>query len=479
MRRTSSSARSAFAAFEPLRRGVRVAPPDQLVLRIGHLAVEEALRRGDALGIHRVVDACGARCRTDADLTLQARGDVGSRAQAPGTGAQMEQPCEQCLRLERRGAAAKWPEVAARAVHTPRDRQTRKRVLGRELEERDLRQVLAQAVVGRLATPDLLRLAQRGLQLGAHDLDIDLADVANQIEHFAPVGGGVAQVAADALAQVLRLADVQQTPVLTGEAVDAGSLGQCGDACTSQMADEAPAVAGPVLKVEQFAEAQHPVAAQQLAELKKDLDGHARVAERAVSIDDRNTEVSGQRVERAPAQARQEAAGQAQRAAAGLFEDLAAQRQARGIQERDIEAGVVGDEHGAGRELDETRQHHRDGRPLGQHVLGDAGELGDEVGQAASGVYELGELSDDATALDAQRADLDDAVAAARRAAGGLEVDDDEWGLVEAAGERGMGGGDPTPGRLVKREARVAGEESADEARAELLVGARLREDEV
>jgi NAD(P)-dependent dehydrogenase (short-subunit alcohol dehydrogenase family) len=49
-------------------------------------------------------------------------------------------------------------------------------------------------------------------------------------------------------------------------------------------------------------------------------------------------------------------------------------------------------------------------------------------------VHELGELSDDATALDAQRADLDDAMAAARRAAGGLEVDDDERGLVEAAG---------------------------------------------
>src|SRR4029434_6046150 len=121
-----------------------------------------------------------------------------------------------------------------------------------------------------------------------------------------------------------------------------------------------------------------------------------------------------------------------------------------------------------GGERDKARQHRVDARSVSEHGLGDAGELGDEAGQTASGMDELGELADDATAVDAHGPDLDDAVTAGRRAAGGFEVDDHKRGLVDATRERRVCGGDPTAGRMMKREAPVAGEQRADEARAKL-----------
>src|SRR5215470_16128889 len=115
--------------------------------------------------------------------------------------------------------------------------------------------------------------------------------MADEIEDLAAVRAVVAQIAAHALAEVVRFADVEQAAVLAGKAVYARRRRQRRDPRAWQQADETPPIAGAMLEVEQIAEAAHAVAAQQLAEVEEDLHRHARVAEGPVAIDDRDAEM--------------------------------------------------------------------------------------------------------------------------------------------------------------------------------------------
>jgi hypothetical protein len=98
--------------FVALPGAVRVPPPLQLGRGGVDLAVEEALGGDHLLGVGAAVDACRARRRAAADLPVQARCDLGRRTQTGAAGAQPEKARQQRLRLHRRGAAAKRPEVA-------------------------------------------------------------------------------------------------------------------------------------------------------------------------------------------------------------------------------------------------------------------------------------------------------------------------------------------------------------------------------
>ena len=112
-----------------------------------------------------------------------------------------------------------------------------------------------------------------------------------------------------------------------------------------------------------------------------------------------------------------------------------------GLQEPDVEPGVVGDQHRAAGELEKHRQHRVDGRGVAHHRRGDAGQLDDLRRDAALRIDQGGELAEHHAAADLDRADLGDRVGGvpvgARRAtAGGLQVDDDESGFAQRHSRR-------------------------------------------
>ena len=98
---------------------------------------------------------------------------------------------------------------------------------------------------------------------------------------------------------------------------------------------------------------------------------------------------------------------------------------ARRLEEAGVERGVVGDEDRIGEELEQLWQDLLHPRRGGDHGLGNAGQHGNERGDRTAGVDQGGELAELFPAADLDRADLGDAVSV-RRAAGGLEVEDDE-----------------------------------------------------
>lgn len=83
------------------------------------------------------------------------------------------------------------------------------------------------------------------------------------------------------------------------------------------------------------------------------------------------------------------------------------------------------DEDGSGGELEEGGQGGLDARGVADHRVGDAGQDGDEGRDRVAGIDERLELPEHLTTPHFDRAEFGDA-ALLRRAAGGLEVDDDE-----------------------------------------------------
>ena len=104
-------------------------------------------------------------------------------------------------------------EVDARVVLVERDREVRVGL------------VVAQAdVEARLVALDEVVLGQQRLGLGGHEQEVDLVDAVDHLDRAArdPVG----EVAGDALADRLRLADVDDLARVVVEQVDAGPVGQ-------------------------------------------------------------------------------------------------------------------------------------------------------------------------------------------------------------------------------------------------------------
>jgi hypothetical protein len=63
------------------------------------------------------------------------------------------------------------------------------------------------------------------------------------------------------------------------------------------------------------------------------------------------------------------------------------------VEEREVEAHVVPDDHATADELEERRQHRGDRRCGRDHAVGDAGQTGDERGDGGAGVHERLELA--------------------------------------------------------------------------------------
>src|SRR5947207_13047446 len=95
-----------------------------------------------------------------------------------------------------------------------------------------------------------------------------------------------------------------------------------------------------------------------------------------------------------------------------------------------------------------------------------------------AGIDERDEALAEPSALDPDRADLDDA-GGRRPVTGRLEVDRHERHLVERARERVVDARAPAPVPRVEAEARVGAEACGEQARAALRRAALRREDEV
>jgi hypothetical protein len=103
----------------------------------------------------------------------------------------------------------------------------------------------------------------------------------------------------------------------------------------------------------------------------------------------------------------------------------------RGVEERAVESNVVADDHRIVRELDPCGQYLVDCGRRPQHVVGDAGQRRDLVGDRHARVHERVERAEHLAAAQLERAHFGDGVAAARRAAGRLEIDDHERHVVQ------------------------------------------------
>ena len=160
-------------------------------------------------------------------------------------------------------------------------------------------------------------------------------------------------------------------------------------------------------------------------------------------------------------------------------EPAAAQAREIGVDEPDVEAGVVGDEHGARAEPQELVEHRPDARPPADVVLGDARDLRDLGGNHAAGVDEPLHPRRLAEAAHADGPQLDDARDAGP-GAGGLEVEDDVVGQLERRVEQRR---DLVPlgeGHLARRaphEPRVSPDDLVDQLMHERGGGAPQREE--
>ena len=131
-----------------------------------------------------------------------------------------------------------------------------------------------------------------------------------------------------------------------------------------------------------------------------------------------------------------------------------------GLEEADVERGVVRDEHGAAGELEEAGQHLLDRRGADQHRGGDPGQHLDERRHRAAGVHERLELAEDLAAAHLDRPDLGDR-AVRGGAAGGLQVDDDERDVRQRRPDVLQAELDRAPGR-VGGGVRPDGAQAAD-----------------
>ena len=223
---------------------------------------------------------------------------------------------------------------------------------------------------------------------------------------------GRGEVAAHAGADVAARADVEDAVAAVLEEVDAGGAGQgVGEEPLASLRRGDPgAVARELL------EGVDAEVADALDQAVQHVDGGAGVVQRAVVGRGRRAEDLGERGE--PVVRRLVAHDELARQLEGVEDREPGPRSADAgggrLEEADVEAGVVGDEDAAGRELEEGGQRALDARRVAHHRVGDAGEHRDEGRDGLGRVDEGLELAEHLAAAHLDRADLGDA--ALRRA---------------------------------------------------------------
>ncbi len=125
-----------------------------------------------------------------------------------------------------------------------------------------------------------------------------------------------------------------------------------------------------------------------------------------------------------------------------------AQTSGVGSDEADVKLDVVSHKDTAFAEAQEIRQHLFDRLCADDHAVGNAGELGDPVGDGQLRVDKFGKAVADLSLLDLDRADLDNFVLF-RRKAGGLQVEDHDRPVLDGCVQILFGNGHNTLYKVV------------------------------
>jgi hypothetical protein len=214
------------------------------------------------------------------------------------------------------------------------------------------------------------------------------------------------EVAADPGAQVVRGPDVERLVARAAEQVDAGTVRDG----VGQVALAAPLGVDLVGQAGQLLQRGDAERAEPLEEAVQHVDGRPGVVEGAVGGRGRGGEVRGE--------GGQLAVGHLVAGEQPPGEDRGVDRRrrrpdqtvlgARGLEEAEVERGVVGDQHRAAGELQERGQDGADARRGRHHRGGDAGQDADVGRDLAPGVDQRLELPEHRATANLDRADLGD-----------------------------------------------------------------------
>ena len=225
-----------------------------------------------------------------------------------------------------------------------------------------------------------------------------------------------------ALAQVERLADIDQRAALADEAVHAAGLGQVVDEIRRQMGGQGRTATDAVERcVERVG---WPLAAQRAPQLRQDL----RIGQRAMPRGALESVPGDDRIEVVARLLRIELAGETHRAGERRRERATHPPQL-GTHETVVEAGVVGDEAATGEPRLDLVGDGRERRGVGDHLVADPRQLLDGGRDATARVHELAPLPLDLARPHPDDGDLGDAVPGGVPARG-LDVDAGD-GFVE------------------------------------------------
>ncbi len=364
---------------------------------------------------------------------LQAVAETGRIFVAP-VGRELGEPPAQPRQRSGRTLELVGEQRARRELCTPAraDRPERRRLRRRD----DTVPALAQPDVavgprharirGRTQLPDQPQLLERCLELGAEHAPLDPLDGAERRFHLRPLPLG-AEVRAQPRAQVARPPDVQHLLVAVAEEIDAGSrrcserevplvedasrtrrrerdeIGDGSCAALLREADQGEQHLRRCLRVGQSPVARLHRGAEEIGELPEARAGHTagkQPPRERDRVDDRRREPRS-------------------RQALGLA-----------VEEGEIEARVVRDEHGVSGEGQEVAHRRRCRRGTAELPVGQPGQRRDHGAERHVGVDERLELLDELVAAHLDGADLADLRrpwSKARR----LEVDDDVGRVLE------------------------------------------------
>ncbi len=273
-------------------------------------------------------------------------------------------------------------------------------------------------------TPDEPSLEDRGGQRSRAHPVVDGVELTEQPPGPPPVPG---EVGPDLLADVGGLAHIEHVAGGIGEPVHAGAMGETGreeELARLRMADQPG-------EVEQLPECQDPVRTGPLEHGMEEVGGGQDVGQGPVGRPVGEPEVRGQGAELAVGHhVAHQTSGQGQGVHGGVGQALASGRGQGVVDEREVEAQVVPDEHGPADELEERGEHLPGAWGVGHHGIADAGERGDERGYAPIGPDQGLVGADQLAAPVPGGGDLGER-RRGRRAAGGLDVDDHEGHLAE------------------------------------------------
>ena len=314
-------------------------------------------------------------------------------------------------------------------------RRARHRVhAGERLVERELQVPPAGADAAPVAgRPQLLEqpaLAQQGLELRAAHLVVEPVEALERPADQPAVAAARPEVAAHPPAQVGRLPDVEDLAVAVAHQVHAGKGRQIlGQRQLVRVARRAGAGEGhrPLQRVD-------AALGEHLHEGHQQLGRRLGVGQGAVHGAHGRAGPVGERRQVVPLHPpAQQAPGQDQGVEPRLGEVAAGQPAPLVVEEAQVEGRVVRDQHVVAGEVDERGERRLDVRLALDHAVVDPGELGHDAGDRPARIHQRHETGGWAERRDAHRADLGD-LRGPGRAAGGLEVDDAEGGVLQSGG---------------------------------------------